>query len=553
MPRAADGIPSPALAPHRQWLALAVLVLPVLLISMDNTILGLAVPSLSADLEPTSSQLLWIVDVYSFVVAGLLVTMGTLGDRIGRLRLLLIGTSAFGVASVVAAFATSAPGLIGARAVLGVAGATLLPATLALIRNVFPDARRRQLAVAVWATTFSVGSAVGPLIGGLLLEHYWWGSVFLVAAPVPLLVVPLGMALVPESRDEAPGRFDVASSALSIATMLPAVYGVKKLAEHGWGGDVALGLAGGVVAGVAFVRRQRRLESPMIDVELFRVRAFRTAITGQVVACMGLAGGLYFATQYLQLVLGLSPVRVAVHMLPAVTAGMVTSLAAPGLARRLGAFAVIAAGMVTAAGGFAVMSQVPAAGEPFAAVTGLLLVNAGVSVAMTVSIDGILGAIPPAKAGAGASMSETANEAGIALGTAVLGSIAAYVYRRAFAGAGLDPSVLVEARETLGAAEQVADRLGGTAGEALRGLAHQGFVDGVEAGALAGVAILAVAAWRAAATARRPAPPRRPARTGQASAGPTPRASRGPAKGSGSSARRRPPGDAGRRGSPSCR
>jgi MFS transporter, DHA2 family, multidrug resistance protein len=346
------------LPPGRQWAALAVLMLPVLLIAMDNTILGLAVPKLSADIEPSSSQLLWIIDVYSFVVAGLLVTMGTIGDRIGRRRLLLIGALAFGAASVAAAFATSAPMLIAARAGLGVAGATLLPATLALIRNVFPDPRRRQMAIAVWATMFSVGSAIGPLVGGLLLEHYWWGSVFLVAAPVPLLLLPLGVALVPESRDHDPGRFDLASSALSIATMLPAVYGVKKLAEHGWGSDVAIGLAVGAVAGVAFVRRQRRLESPMIDVELFRVRAFRTAITGNVVACMGLAGGLYFASQYLQLVLAMSPVEVAVHMLPAVATGMAASMTSPWLSRRFGAFAVIAGGMATAAAGFVVMSQV---------------------------------------------------------------------------------------------------------------------------------------------------------------------------------------------------
>lgn len=490
--------------PHRQWAALVVLTLPVLLIAMDNTILGLAVPSLSADIEPTSSQLLWIVDVYSFVVAGLLVTMGALGDRIGRRRLLLVGASAFGAASVMAALASSAPMLIAARAALGVAGATLLPATLALIRNVFPDPRRRQMAIAVWAATFSVGSAIGPLIGGLLLERFWWGSVFLVAAPVPILLIPLGLALVPESRDPEPGAYDLTSSALSIAAMLPAVYGVKTLAEHGWSPAAGLGLLVGALAGVAFVRRQRRLVAPMIDVDLFRVPAFRIGIGGNVAACVGLAGGLYFATQYLQLVVGMSPTRAAVHLLPAVGTGMLASMTSPWLSRRVGAFTVVAAGLATGAAGFVALSQVSASGGAGPAVLGLLLVNGGVSAALTVAIDGIVGVIPPAKAGAGASVSETANEVGIALGTAVLGSIATFVYRRQFDDVqGIGPSSLAEARETLGAAEHAAERLGGAAGDSLRTVAHQGFADGVEVAALAGAAILVVAAWRAAQASRR--------------------------------------------------
>ncbi|HET9542203.1 MAG TPA: MFS transporter, partial [Acidimicrobiales bacterium] len=413
-------VPGPAggLTRGQENRALVALALPVLLISMDATILGFAVPRLSEDLEPTSAELLWIIDIYSFVLSGLLITMGNVGDRIGRRRLLLYGAAAFSVASVAAAFAPTPLALIGARALLGVAGATLMPSTLSLIRNIFMDDRRRQFAVAVWATMFSVGAVVGPIIGGLLLEHYWWGSVFLVGVPVTTALLLIGPRVIPESRDPDPGPFDILSSALSMAAILPLVYGMKIVAERGWATLVAPSLVIGLVAGWAFVRRQRVLPVPMIDLSLFAVPKFRVAITGNLLTCVGFAGSTFFVTQYLQLVLGLSPTRAALQLLPAATAGVISTMSAPAMTRRFGTFAVITTGLATGAVGFLLLTQLTVGSSLVPVTVALVIIEAGLCAAITVAIDAIISSVPPEKAGAGASVSETANELGVALGTA---------------------------------------------------------------------------------------------------------------------------------------
>ena len=263
-----------ARAGRREWIGLAVIALPSMLYSMDLTVLYLAVPSLTQELEPSSSELLWITDIYGFLIAGLLLTMGTLGDRIGRRRLLLVGAAGFGAASVVAAFSTSAEMLIAARAVLGVAAATLAPSTLSLIRNMFHDPAQRTVAIGLWVTSYSVGAAIGPLVGGLLLERFWWGSVFLVSVPVMALLLAVGPRLLPEYRDPKPGRFDLPSAALSLVSVLAVVYGVKRMAEDGFGSQSAIAIVVGVAVGVAFLHRQSRLPDPIIDLRLFRVPAF---------------------------------------------------------------------------------------------------------------------------------------------------------------------------------------------------------------------------------------------------------------------------------------
>src|SRR5688572_923997 len=276
---------------------------------MDLTVLNLAVPQLSADLRPSSSQLLWIVDIYGFLIAGALITMGTLGDRIGRRRLLLIGAVAFGAASVLAAFSTSAVMLIAARAVLGVAGATLMPSTLSLIRNMFHDPIQRTAAIGVWTTSFSVGGIIAPLLGGLLLEYFWWGSVFLVGVPVMLVLLAVGPVLLPEFRDPDAGRIDLVSAALSLLAILAVISGVKRIAEDGVGWLPAVSIAVGLAIGTVFMHRQRRLAYPLIDLQLFRAPAFSAALITNMLSFFVMFGAFYFVAQYLQLVLGLSPWR----------------------------------------------------------------------------------------------------------------------------------------------------------------------------------------------------------------------------------------------------
>ena len=307
---------APARAGRREWIGLAVIALPCLLYSMDLTVLHLAVPRLSEDLKPSSTQLLWIIDIYGFFVAGSLITLGTLGDRIGRRRLLLIGAAFFGAASVLAAFSRTAPTLIASRALLGVAGATVAPSTLSLIRNMFLDAHQRTVAVSVWIMSFSLGSAVGPLIGGILLEYFWWGSVFLIAVPVMALLLLVGPKLLPEYRDPNAGRPDVTSAALSLVAVLSTIYGLKQIAQDGVSLAAVAFIVAGVVIGVVFVRRQRILADPLIDLRLFHVPAFNASLALYGLTIMVLFGGFFFLPQYLQLVLGLSPFKGGLWTLP---------------------------------------------------------------------------------------------------------------------------------------------------------------------------------------------------------------------------------------------
>jgi DHA2 family multidrug resistance protein-like MFS transporter len=486
------------------WWALAALCLPVLIISMDNTVLAFAVPQLSEALEPTSSQLLWIVDAYSFVLAGLLVTMGNLGDRIGRRKLLLWGSAGFALASLLAAFASTAPMLIGARALLGVAGATLLPSTLSIIRNVFTEDRQRQLAIAVWTTMFAIGGALGPIVGGFLLEHYWYGSVFLLGVPVPLALLVVGPAVLPESRDPDPGRFDLSSSLLSFAAIVPVVYGVKLVAEHGPGPDSAVAVVVGVACGIAFVRRQRRLADPMIDIDLFRLPRFRVAVSATVVGCFSYAGSMFMLTQFLQLVALESPSSSALLMLPAVLTAVVCTMSAPAIARRIGAFTLITVGLVLTALGFVCLLTLSADGAVGIVVVSLMVLNAGFGFVNALAIDAVLSSVPPERAGAGAAVSETCNELGIALGTAILGSVVTFVYRRDLDAlhdtTDLPADAVDHALETLGAAARSAEDLGGAAGAALRTAANQAFVAGIHAAAVVAALVafvVAASSWRA--------------------------------------------------------
>jgi DHA2 family multidrug resistance protein-like MFS transporter len=422
-------------AGRREWIGLAVIALPCLLYSMDLTVLELAVPKLSADLKPTSSQLLWIMDIYGFLLAGCLITMGTLGDRIGRRRLLLIGAAAFGVASVLAAFSRSAEMLIATRALLGIAGATLAPSTLSLIRNMFLDSDQRTFAIGVWATSFSAGAAIGPLAGGFLLEHFWWGSVFLLAVPVMALLLVLGPLLLPEFRDPQAGRLDLTSAALSLAAVLAVIYGLKQVAQDGLGWLPVLSVAAGVAAGAAFARRQRELADPLIDLGLFRAPAFSASLAAFMLSIFVIAGIFLFLAQYLQLVLGLSPLQAGLWTVPSAGGLIAGSMLAPLIVRRVRPAFVMAGGLALSAVGFGMLIQVNAASGLAILVIGSVVFSLGVAPVGTLASDIIVGSAPPERAGAASGISETSAELGGALGIAVLGSVGTAVYRSEVTGA----------------------------------------------------------------------------------------------------------------------
>ena len=483
----------------RAWAGLAVLALPTLLLALDVSVLHLAVPHLAADLQPSNTQMLWIIDIYGFMIAGFLVTMGTLGDRVGRRRLLLIGAAAFGAASVAAAYAPSPEALIAARLLLGVAGATLMPSTLSLISNLFLDPRQRGLAFAIWAAMFSLGVALGPVAGGALLEYFWWGSAFLMGIPVMVLLLVAGPLLLPESRDPGAGRVDAASVVLSLATMLPATYAIKELA-HGAAAVPLLAAAVAVGAGALFLRRQRRLASPLLDLGLFADRSFRSALLILLVGTVAVSGTYLFVTQYLQLVEGQSALRAGLWLLPPAGVLIVASVTAPAFARRFGPGAVMGAGLVSAAVGFLLLSRVEPGGSGDIAVivVAYALVNSGIGPVLALGTELVVGSAPPEKAGAASAISETGSELGVALGVAVLGSVGTTVYRSDVGGGvprGTPEAAAETARDTLAGAAAVAEELPGPLGAELLGAAREAFAGGLAAvGVISAVLSLAVAA-----------------------------------------------------------
>ncbi len=465
-------------AGRREWVGLAVLALPCMLLAMDLTVLHLAVPALSAQLKPSSAQLLWIVDIYGFMIAGSLITMGTLGDRIGRRKLLLVGAAAFGAASVAAAFSTTAGTLIATRALLGVAGATLMPSTLALIRNMFHDPSQRTAAIALWLNSFMVGTALGPLLGGFMLEHFWWGSVFLLNVPVMALLLTLGPFLLPEFRDSDAGRLDITSAAMSLVAMLSIIYGVKQLAQDGFGLIAAATIIAGIAIAVAFVARQRQLSHPLIDLWLFGVPAFSASVTTQLVALLAMAGIYFFVAQYLQLVLGLSPLTAGLWLLPSTAAGMAGSFLTPAIARHVRPAYVIGIGLCISAIGMGLLTVVGGGAGIGMVVTSFVIMSLGLNPAMTMTTDLIMGVAPPERAGAASAISETSCELGLALGMAILGSVGTASYRRIMAGdvlAGTPPEAAEAARATLGGALGVAERLGVETGIGLLEVARDAF------------------------------------------------------------------------------
>ncbi|MFI9081371.1 MFS transporter [Streptomyces sioyaensis] len=488
---------SPPRAGRREWTALGVLLLPCLLVSMDVSVLYFAVPFLTAELEPSSVQQLWILDVYGFVLAGLLITMGALGDRIGRRKLLLSGALLFGLASGLAAYAQSAEMLIAARALLGVGGATLMPSTLALIRNLFHDAKQRGKAVAIWSAAVTGGIAIGPVLSGVLLEHFWWGAVFLMNAPAMVLLLVCGPLLLPEFKNPAAGRFDLTGSLLSLLAMLPAVYGIKEIARDGLAVLPVLALVAGLLAAAAFVHRQRTARHPMLDLALFRNRGFSVSVLLNLLAMFAIVGCAVFFTQYLQSVRGMSPMEAALwNLLPTLAVGGMAP-AATALAQRIDRAGIIAMGFAIAAGGFVWLSWLERGSALWFVLVGSSVYASGLVMVMSLGNEMAIGLAPPERAGSASAVLESGTELGGALGMALLGSIGSAVYRSGIGDAlppGLPPAASDAARETLAGALAVAAELPGRAGESLLTAARTAFTEGLQTAVLVAAGVMACAA-----------------------------------------------------------
>jgi DHA2 family multidrug resistance protein-like MFS transporter len=496
-------------AARREWVGLGVLALPTLLVTADLSVLFLAVPKLTRDLHPSSSQLVWVTDVYGLVIAASLITMGTIGDRIGRRRLLLSGGCVFGLASLLAAFSTSAGMLIAARALLGVAGATLAPSSLALIRNMFHDEGERQRAIAIWISCFAAGAAIGPLLGGALLQHFWWGSVFLVNVPVMGLLLACGPSLLPESRDPNPGAVDLRSVAISLASLLAIVYGVTRLAERGIGSVAIALLVVGVLVGAMFVRRQQRLVYPLVDVRLFSRASFSSAFAALLVSVFIIAGTDLFIAQYIQLVHGVSPFITGLWMLPSIVGLIVGSMLAPSLARVTRPGAVIAAGLMIAAVGAIVLAELSDSSSLVVLAAGTTLLGLGCGPIGALGTDILVAAAPAERAGAASAVSETATELGGALGIALLGSLGTAVYRSTLTSklpAAISPSTAVTSKSTLGGAVDTATHLHPQLADGLLHAAKLAFTHGFVVAAAAAAAITAATATVTAITLRNAQP-----------------------------------------------
>ncbi|MGW5638917.1 MFS transporter [Streptomyces sp. NPDC003832] len=478
-----------------RWVVLVVLCASLLLVAVDATVLHVAVPAVTEDLRPGAIELLWIVDIYPLVCASLLILFGTLGDRVGRRRILLLGYALFGVASAMAALADTAQVLIVARALLGVGGAMIMPATLSILRQVFPDRRERALAIGIWSAVAAVGAAVGPLLGGFLLEHFWWGSVFLVNIPLMLVSLPVGRMLLPESKGTADGPWDVVGALMAAAGLFGVVLGVKRLGGGELDGGTALPLLLGAALLILFVRRQRRREHPLVDLGMFARPAFSTSVGCIVLAMLALVGLELIAAQYLQLVLGLSPLETGLRLLPLTIAAMSAGLAGARMLRRFGPRTMVCSGFCLTAFAVVLLTAMGGTDNPALMLSGFVLLGFGLETTLFGAYESMLSEAPPDQAGGAAAIGETSYQLGAGIGIALLGSVMNAAYAPGLASVpGVPASASAAAGHSLGEAYEVAGRLGGTAGETLREVARNCFVHGLHVTLLVSAGLLLLGA-----------------------------------------------------------
>ncbi|MFD4240770.1 MFS transporter [Streptomyces sp. NPDC058525] len=489
-----------------RWVVLAVLCVSLVLVALDATILHVAVPSLTEDLRPGSIELLWIVDAYPLVCAALLILFGTLGDRVGRRRILLLGYGLFGAASAMAALADNAQVLIAARALLGIGGAMIMPATLSILRQVFPDRRERALAIGIWTAVAAIGAASGPVLGGFLVQHFWWGSVFLINIPLMALILPLGRWLLPESKGSSDGPWDVTGALMAAAGVLGSVLGIKRLGAERELLDLEalVPLVLGVALLVLFVRRQKRRPHPLIDMRMFSRAAFSTSVGCIVLAMLALVGLELIAVQYLQLVLHLSPLETGLRLLPLTFAAMAAGATGSYTLARVGPRTMVSLGFLLTAFAVLVLTFMGHDDRPVLLTVGFILLGFGLQTTLFAAYESMLNEAPAATAGGAASIGETSYQLGAGMGIALLGSVMNAAYAPGLADVpGVSAQDSAGAAHSLGEAYQIAAQLGGPAGEALHAAARNSFVSGlhvtllVSAGLLVAGAVMALKLPRA--------------------------------------------------------
>ncbi|MFJ6486123.1 MFS transporter [Streptomyces sp. NPDC091682] len=476
-----------------RWVVLSVLCVSLVLVALDATILHVAVPSVTEDLRPGSIELLWIVDAYPLVCASLLILFGTLGDRVGRRRILLLGYGLFGVASAIAALADNAQVLIAARALLGIGGAMIMPATLSILRQVFPDRRERALAIGIWTAVAAIGAASGPVLGGFLIEHFWWGSVFLINIPLMALILPLGRWLLPESRGSADGPWDVLGALMAAAGVLGTVLGIKRLGAERrlLDAEALLPLLIGVVLLVFFVRRQKRREHPLIDMRMFSRAAFSTSVACIVLAMLALVGLELIAVQYLQLVLHLSPLETGLRLLPLTFAAMAAGATGSYTLARVGPRTMVSLGFVLTGCAVLLLMLMGQQDRPLLLTVGFILLGFGLQTTLFAAYESMLSEAPAATAGGAASIGETSYQLGAGIGIALLGSVMNAAYRPGLMDVpGVSVADSARAANSLGEAYQIAAHLGGPAGASLHAAARQSFVHGLHVTLLVSAVLL---------------------------------------------------------------